>query len=243
MLTGLEPYARQALLEFYAVNAEAVAAAQRFPADGFDERTATLLGRVGVLGETLWSTLPSKHPAAIDAMFAVGQVGMALAGPSLGALYWRDARRLLRFALDSPSDVFDKATRDQLPQFALACLYHETEPGTALKVDAPLDFPTLSLTVHEDEGDPEDDPVLVFEYKVAGPIPPDQAIAFSHYALLDNYGLAIGKLFASTSAHLVFQVILPRASFDTPVLADTCRLVAGLGLSARDRLRSDSNDG
>lgn len=239
MLSSLDSLARNALLDFYAVDAEATEAAHRVPADAFDERAARLMGRAGVLGEGLWSMLPRDHPAARDAMFTVGEVGMALAGPSLGMLYWRLARRFLRFAIDHESDVFDEATRDRLAQFALGCLYYEKEPGVDLDVETHLDFPAQCLSIRDDESNP-DDPLLIFEYRVAGPISePDQALAFAHHALQDNYGLAVGKLFASD--YLIFQIALPREAFTPSLLASTCRLTIDLGLSARNRLRSDQD--
>jgi hypothetical protein len=82
MFVGVEPEAFALILEFYATDAEATDAAHSLPADGFDERTARLLARSGVLAEQVWERLPSEDAVARDAITAIGRVGLPPARPT-----------------------------------------------------------------------------------------------------------------------------------------------------------------
>ena len=222
MFADLDVDALRLVLAFYALNAEATEAAHSFAADSFDERTARLLARTGVVAEAVSAALPAGSPVARDAIRTVGEVGMALAGPSLDPLYWPSAERSLRFALDCDGDVFSQEDRNRMSQFLLTCtaLYQGSTP-VDLKAQDALTFPEQCFSIHEDAGEAQ---LLVLDYTVAGRVAEaTDRLALAHWALMETgrnpFGNCSSPTMDTSSSESRCRVIAsrPRGSAITPV--------------------------
>jgi hypothetical protein len=241
MFVGVEPEAQALILEFYATEAEATDAAQSLPADGFDERTAGLLARSGVLAEEVWERLPSEVAVARDAITAIGRVGMTLAGPSAGLAYRPFAERFLQFALGADTDVF--RDRDHLSRTLLRCHESEGRPCADLNVEEQLPFPEQCLWIRKEEGADDEAPLMLFDYIVAGRVTEaNDVVTFAYAGLIENSRTPLGKVYFSQDGYLIHQLGLPRDRFTPPLLRATAQLTVKSGLAVRQRLRGGNGE-
>ena len=242
MFVGADPETRSLILEFFAADAESIESAKAFPVDGFDERTARLLIRSGVLAEAIWSRLPSGHDVSRDALATIGRVGMMLAGPSAISLYSAFAERFLQFALDAETDDF--RDRNHLWQTLVRCHESGGGPRTDLNVEEQLLFPAQCLWIQEEESADDDEALLMlFDYIVAGQVTAaNDLVTFAYAGLVENSRTPLGKVYLSADGYMIHQIGLPRDRFTPPLLRAAARLTVGSGLAVRRRLRGEDGE-